>query len=337
MKLFFAISGYFVALTMARKSVRWVFKDRAIRIGVPLVVFLVFVNPVTVYLIQLHYGLADNWYDFVAGYPADAASPHTNWLLHLWFLMTLMVFVLMTPILLWLSRHVRSVKMLSSARQGHHGFAVWMGWAVALSVFFVAGRVVHFALFQDLLQGGATNYVVQSILTYLPWYAFGLSLYYKAELLMMMRQLRFLWIACAFSVYATCHLVSLELLENVGRILADPVEIFGAGVAGFAIISLILSLLVRHASKPNRVVRQLSNSAYTVYLIHFPLLIGTQMWLMSKGWSEAMIFFVSVPLVYVAAVIFHVQIVTKYPLAALVFNGKPLPMVSSAVNRSDVG
>jgi len=85
---FFLISGYFTPGSLDRKGT-WAFmKDRFIRIGVPLVIFALFIRPTMVYLLKwnalsLQYSCIENIFLMKNAAPGSA-----------WFLEVLLVFSL---------------------------------------------------------------------------------------------------------------------------------------------------------------------------------------------------------------------------------------------------
>ena len=155
MPLFFMISGFFTALSYQNRGARAVIADRTLRVALPCLVGLLVLNPFTNYfLYRLRVGPID-LPTFAASYfhYPDAVPSYLNWHLQMWFLVTLFVYVLLTPVLMppvrkWLTDN----RYLSAASTSPVLALFIIGTGVTLAT--VTGRSLHFLLFQRHLQGG---------------------------------------------------------------------------------------------------------------------------------------------------------------------------------------
>ncbi|WP_296222919.1 acyltransferase family protein, partial [uncultured Sphingomonas sp.] len=85
MKLFIIISGYFLALQAARIGAKAVTKDRIRRLGVPILVFLLIFNPITIYIWNSREDNYPEMYFYIFNMPDPHLDTHgAGWHLHIW-------------------------------------------------------------------------------------------------------------------------------------------------------------------------------------------------------------------------------------------------------------
>ena len=92
--LFFLISGYFTAASLSRKGTLRVIKDRMIRLGIPLLVYTIIINPVLIYMLN---SCREGFFPFLLHHFAHldfSVGP-------MWFVAALLLFTLVY--LLWKS------------------------------------------------------------------------------------------------------------------------------------------------------------------------------------------------------------------------------------------
>jgi glucans biosynthesis protein C len=88
MSLFFCISAYLLPNSVDRKGPRAFLKQRALRLGVPLLVYTFLVHPSLLYAIRVHtHTTTETWHKFF--WSAITETPNTG---HMWFVLALLVF-----------------------------------------------------------------------------------------------------------------------------------------------------------------------------------------------------------------------------------------------------
>ncbi|MFN7398974.1 MAG: acyltransferase family protein, partial [Sandaracinobacter sp.] len=97
MATFFLISGFFTAMVCSRSDLRAYLVNRGRLILVPFVAGVLLLNPVTNWLIQLYHDGGESLVDYIdGGWRLPLPGP-TVWHLHLWFLISLFVYAVLTP------------------------------------------------------------------------------------------------------------------------------------------------------------------------------------------------------------------------------------------------
>lgn len=89
MSLFFFISAYLMPHSLERKGVKKYLTDRLIRLGIPLLLVALLINPSTLYFIAVHTGKTggNSWWQYV--WMCISKYPNTS---HMWFVLALLIF-----------------------------------------------------------------------------------------------------------------------------------------------------------------------------------------------------------------------------------------------------
>lgn len=92
MGTFFIISGFFAVLIFERRGAIGFLKHRATALLIPFFAALILLNPVTNWLVHLYHNGPVGLIDYLAG-RAEPGARAANWFLHLWFLVSLIIYV----------------------------------------------------------------------------------------------------------------------------------------------------------------------------------------------------------------------------------------------------
>jgi len=88
MSLFFFISAYFTPDSFDKKGLKKFLTDRLIRLGIPLFIYSILINPCLSYFIILHQNnVGSSLFDYIISY--NIINPNTS---HLWFILALLIF-----------------------------------------------------------------------------------------------------------------------------------------------------------------------------------------------------------------------------------------------------
>jgi surface polysaccharide O-acyltransferase-like enzyme len=275
MGLFFMIAGYFTVASYDRKGAASFVRDRLLRLGIPLLLYDLLLDPLVVYLAG---GLHGSYWSF-----------YGNYLLHVrtigsgpaWFIAVLLLFSILYVAWRELTRHrTRAVAWpgkLPSYR-AIYAFIFALGLLTfALRIWWPLGQT--FELF---------NVSVSYIPQYITLYILGLIAYRCNWFFELTRRKARDWSLIA--LIATFIFVAL-LFPFMTFSKGAAGEQFGASMAGglhllafayalweaFMVVGVSAGLLVLFRQRWNhqgRLAKSLSTSAYTVYLIHPLVLVG---------------------------------------------------------------
>ena len=339
MKLFFFIGGFFIAQVASRKGTISVLRDRIVRLGVPLLAFVVLVNPVANYLLfSASVGPVDFWTFVSPRYQFPATAPdYMNWHLQLWFLLTLLVYSLLTPVVMPLARFLSNTSFLEWLLKRDSTYALLL-LGVILTVLFVAARSAHFVLFQRYLQGGPLNFPVQATLWYFPYFVLGAVAFMNRRLFDLMHTVRWTHILLATLGLIFTAQVYEWLKASHGLAAAEFVEHLCKGFGGFMFCSLALTLAKRWFSTPSHFGRICSEASYTVFLVHYVAIAAVFYVLTSAGLMglpSVLLYVGTVIVVYAVCMFVHFYGVNKFRALGLLINGRsPFPARPVAVPQA---
>jgi len=261
MGLFFFISGCFIAASFARKSPPQFVRDKLLRLGVPVLLFVFLLYPLTIWLGYYPF----TWASFSGDMPrllADVGAAHTG---PTWFVAVLLLFNLLV-VALW-KPLARLAQVMPDLRYGDY-----------LLVGIVIGMVsfVTRLLFPD----GYTVLNVQ--LSYMPQYVF----YFLAGAVMGTGRVVQLAASQKVAPWLIPSLLLIAGLMTAVGILLDthpfvggvnPYSIYYSMSQGFMSVALSIVALVlcyRHANRQSWWRGVPSRAAYGAFFIHAPVLVG---------------------------------------------------------------
>ena len=329
MPLFFMISGFFVALSFEKRGSRAVLADRTLRIALPCVVALLLINPATNYFLYVLYqGPVDlpTFFSYYFGYPSGTPSI-LNWHLQSWFLIVLFAFVLLTPILVPGMRQLFKHNRPLALGLKYPVVAIFLLGALIVTAT-VVGRSLHYLLFQRYLQGGNFNFIVQAILWYLPYYAFGIAAFYNRAILNLMQAVSWPHILVGVAVAGLLDWQYDALYSAHGQAVAELLRHLARGFAGFVLCGLALKGFLKYLNTRSTIGTFLAEASYTVFLMHFLFIAVLQGYYSAAGLTGSMMYLVTVVTVYALCLAFHYFVVMRVPLVALLLNGKPMKLAT---------
>jgi glucans biosynthesis protein C len=336
---FFVISGFVTARMMAEQPLVRVARERAKRLLIPMVSVALTFNVVELFLRYRDSGGP-------LGFPAYLSSPAfadlwqtDKWALHLWFLLSLSVFVttaisiaaIMSPRNPVFAALRRLADKLGSEIESTAGFiALILGLAAAnLLISGIAAKIP--GGYEPLLPGLQSPYkLAQS----LPYFAFGLWL--SGSGLLQHAVLRFrLWMMGA----AVIAFVVQPYLKAGSDFWRAAAILYGQDIVCWISVFAGLQGFHRYFNQPSAWRRKWVDRAQSMFLFHHGLvyIFGTLLVLVHL--PVVVEFFLLMLAVVGAVVILHDFVVMRIPLVCLLFNGRgslrhplirPSPMMQAA-------
>lgn len=274
MPLFFAVSGFLAAMTLARWGLRRQLRSRLKRIGVPLAVGMVVLVPliglVAIGMSQLFYADTPQgakpliWSNVVRSQP-----------MHLWFLSYLLFMSVLAAGLVLAFRRNRSLvkaadrgfRALASSPFALPAFALCSGMALYLGGYWRAPSVVAQSLIPD----------PPSFAYYLVFFAFGWMLYRQIDLMPKIESKPLLKLG-AGTVFAVASFFAYDARAES----ADPhqqrlIVLVTISLATWLTMFGFWGLFARLFARERPALRYLADASYWVFLIHVPFLMAAQM------------------------------------------------------------
>lgn len=289
MTLFFLIAGFFAHFALHRRGARAFAKDRAKRIGVPLVAGWLLLAPATIAIVL--WGLARTFPELAAAGAEGSNTPRAFPLTHLWFLYYLLMIYALALVA---RRAFVALADRSGALRARLDAVVDAGVRSRLAplalatptaavLWFDAGWPVWFGIpTPDTGLAPKTTALVAFGIAF----AFGWVLHRQAGLIERFGRHAWTHLAAAVALTSTC----LAIVGPTPDLLAPTVLAGGpalrlAYAAAYALSIWcwtfgLLGAAVRFASKESPVRRYLADASYWMYLVHLPLVFGMQVLLM---------------------------------------------------------
>jgi len=292
MEALFVVSGYFSGVLVESRGVKGFFRNRTVRMGVPLLFCGTVFNPIPYLFMQPRFVPWRQPFYFINGV----------WKNHLWNIANLLAYetTLFTALIFLPTLH----RKLSQTR------------VPALVV--VAGYVLAFLGFQAFWAHLPGFRFPDFFVTagHLPRYAPAYLLGYFVQRNRVVRESLFdLRISLPLAVVATVaeRIVSVRIPDGMAVTTLLTLERIA--------LACVLFSFVRAVETPNIWIRRLSIASYTIYLLHMPFQMAFMAafpWL-REGWlSYFLVGFVPIPLFWA----FHVYVVERVDWAGFLFNGK---------------
>ncbi len=303
MPAFFVMAGFFCALTFHCNGGVRKLRARLITFCVPFVVMVFTVQP-------WQYAMELGFHDAFRGFGATFWTNYFRdgeYISHLWFLLNLVVYYIGA----WL--------LLVAAPARNYLSSPWLAAAFRSKTVLSALACLAYLPFMLALRGTAigTEYELELIFRYAPFFAAGFVMYRSAQLL---EQFERITLADLFYMLLVLLLVLKEPAGPVGRL----VDILWFYQCGFVLTALCIMLFHKFVNRENRLTRLISEAGYTIYLLHHFLvvLIAT----LVAGWlpkdAALLKYTIVVSLVLALTVAAHQLLIARYPLLRFLFNGK---------------
>lgn len=264
MGLFFFISAYFAVPSLNRKGTKRFISERLMRLGIPLLFFFFILNPLTEFL-RNHfiYQNGDSLGQLIFGGDAYGVGP-------MWFVEALILFTAF-----YLLGRSLNIKTRLTFPQS------WK--IVAFAIFTGIGQYIIRIWLPVGWSFSFTGFQFPHFLQYIFLFAFGIVAYQNNWLVQISKKIGLKW----FGVAQILILLGFPLLFVLGGAGSGSIDKFMGGVTWqsfvYAIweqltgVSLILGLLgifKGNFNQQGKTTMALSQSAYAVYIIHPPVIVG---------------------------------------------------------------
>ncbi len=305
MSLFFAVSGFFAALILARSGGLGLARQRLRRIAVPFVVAL----PIVLWTLSA----STEWAASHVAHPSSILQLIRYWqgrpdapqlppsTTYLWFLYYLLWF----GVLHWIVRTLE-VSMSWLMRAFASPGRVLLGLPLVLTPALALVSAPFPAPDGWLPQFWALLY-------YGAFYAFGVQLFAQPDWLQKASR----YLGHMLGLSTLMYALFLLCLQNPTPTASWPVAWLEACIGTWLTVSSLV-LGQRLLDRPNPALRYLSRSSYWIYLLHLPVLFVIQYRLMDLDWPWGIKFAAACAATLAACLLSYQYLVRKTPLARFV-------------------
>jgi glucan biosynthesis protein C len=327
MPLFMFVAGFFGHFLLMRRGTKGFIKNRSVRVLAPLVIFLPLMLSAIIGVIIYAAYTAENrppmLMFIVNNYQNPEAMQAPFSTMHLWFLFNLLLFYISALLL---------IKIIPFSF--NKWLASWSPVTIKIALLLVLPLLLIPALYvqitpptlaPDRIYPQLWSFGFYGIYFALGWLFFtnrnllnGLERYWLALLAVSL-----VAFAVAFSFYPRS--LSIELMLNQETYVVEPLkQILLATLHGFVSVYMVLVCLVlgrKHLNSHNKVFRYFADSSYWIYLVHPPILLYIQVFLLDTEWNMWLEFLVSSS-VTLAISLLSYQVLVRYTPIGWMLNGR---------------
>lgn len=276
MPVFFVLAGFFAAMLLEKRGASGLLANRFQRIGLPFVVGLLILFPLTTFAfifgnVVAQAGIADGWNAVVAS-TALASSYLPRITLHLWFLYYLLYFYVGAVVIMSACRRLPA-ELRARTLRAFRTLAAQPILRVLLPGAITAATLVPMGGYLTTDVGFTPD--LYTVLGYSLFFGFGWLLYGQRELL------------AGFTRFAWTQVLGATALYFVVKYFVAPVfgddPYTGGALALWSITGGLVAwmmffgstgLFLRYLDKPSAVARYIVDGSYWVYLVHLPVLMA---------------------------------------------------------------
>lgn len=318
---FFILAGFFASLVENRQGPQIWLKGKLLQLGIPLVACMVLLTPPQIFIAALarqDSGLLDvtaAWNSVLT----VASHPSKLWVLHLWFLVDLMLICCafglgcMLPALRqtqrWLDVAERFAVRHEAATQALL-LAVFLAATLVIQLFHVVLHVPEVTLVSGLIQ-------VQSTLYYGVFFMLGVFLRRRNGFLEWFSG--FSWVNLVLAILAP---VSCVLAARSSSHAAQSALMFLQTISTLCVARVLFWAAMRFAQQPNRRIRRGADAAFTVYLIHHPIVAVLGLLCVRMQFPPLASWIGIVVVATVLSLAFHDVLVARSRVLSLLFSGR---------------
>jgi len=266
MGFFFMISGYFTPGSYDKKGAWQFFKDRSLRLGIPLLFYIIFIDPLINYVLALSKGFTGSFQYFIGLYISNYKGLGSG---PLWFLEALLIFA--GAYILW--RLLVKDKYGERIIPGNTTIAIF---AIILGIITFIVRIwLPIGWNFELL-----NLQIPFFPQYIAMFIIGLIAYRGNWFLQISQKKGEFW-----SKTTLVSIMFLPILFVSGAPEGDPSAFLGGlhwqafayalweQILCAAIIITLLVFFRENYNNQGRLLKAMSASAYTVYIFHAPVIV----------------------------------------------------------------
>jgi len=302
MPTFFMIAGYFSVVSFKHSHKKNFLIKRIRRLLLPLMTIALTLN-----LLQAYILVGTGWKDYsISTYISEGI-----WISHLWFLINLIVYTIISYIFIRYFK-AQTKKILLFIIDKMNNISIYV-------VLFIL-PIISIALLASfkLIPGYIYGINIYAILSYTPFYLFGILLMLNKTLLNKFSHI-------SIFVSLTIVVVAFIIFTTIKGIEAKEYKIvyfYFKGLATWFTASLAFTLFKKYLNRKSEVIFKISDASYTIYLVHHVLVIILGIVFINLELN----FIIGLPTLFTTVVLFsyffHRKIVLKIGFLQLLLNGQ---------------
>lgn len=325
MGTFFLVSGFFAAMVLSRTTSKIFLQRRALALVVPFLCGVAILNPVTNWLIWNWHNPPLPFSDFLRrawnGTLPVGRGPMI-WHLHLWFLVSLMFYAVMTPAVVALSRRIANALIRIADRlTALPGWLCVIAVASLCAVSTLAMRTFFEIGLERFLSADTWNvsWLVRTTLNYWPMFLTGMAVFHHRAL-----GDRFQTVSLpALAIGIAAVVIINETVFPKAGLRWEVLQLLSRSFLTVSVIAALMALFKRWFSEPGFLSRS-ADAVYSIYILHFLVIYVIAFGLRPLNLTWFPLYWSVVVLATIATFMIHRFLVRPSSVLSLLFNGKPL-------------
>lgn len=309
MPVFFMVSGFFTLFVLLRKGPGYFASSKLQRIGVPILTIALTLNLLQSIFLDYWNGRPFSLRDFLL----------VGWVGHLWFLVNLLIYFmtiyLLSPI--FSKYHAGMSRVLDKVAAAVPALLVVLLLPLA-NIFILALNKIGFPLYWSF--GEIIS--ISSLLGYLVYFSFGIAMYLSPVLADRIQSISLALLAVLIAL--TYAATNFGWLEGTNSLVFVTLREYVESLRVWSASILVYVCFYRFFAQPSAFLRLISESSYTVYLVHHSLIIFLGALLVQQPLNLHLKFLLLFVGTYGISYLFHRHVVAKNNLASYLLNGRAL-------------
>ena len=318
MPAFFLVSGFFCMMSLERYRPGKFLNLRAQRILIPLVVTALTFNVLEILLRSNPPFGAQTLSDIIGLGNGLGLVTHSNWLLHLWFLVVIFIYFIAATCVFILLKQAAPVRVFLRNFVSLLARAplLLLSPVLAATAFLphVVGKILPDLVFSPFL-GGLTLFTV---LEYAPYFTIGAALFYFPEIFKKLRAFQMGKLALFVVTFIAAPII---LLGNVIA-LSENGAVYVNALASWVLTLSLFGIFSECVTRFKLNAKAIAGAALTVYLVHHFLVSFYGAAASAVALPAIVEFLFGVTLIGAISFATHFYLVQRAPILTFLFNGK---------------
>jgi len=302
MPTFFMVAGYFAVISLKRATGLNFLLKRVQRLLIPLLTVTFTLNLLQAYLL-VHFG----WKE----YTIDTYFSHGYWVSHLWFLINLIIYTILSYIFI---RYFKTKTKIFLLNISHY-----LEMSSIYKILFILpllniGLLIIFKFTPEYTLGLKFN----QIIVYIPYYLFGILLAVNRSLLYKFSNISMM----VGSIVVVLSYILMRYFESLNGIEYKIFYYYFKAVGIWFFASFSFTIFKNFLNKKTKILYKISDASYTIYLVHHVTVIIIGLILIKLDLD----FIIGLPILFLTVVFisyfFHRKFVLNYSVLQFLLNGK---------------
>ena len=303
---FFIMSGYLAAMSINKLGAKKFFDSRIKRIFIPIIVTALTFNSLQAYILTQFNGNDITLHTYLL---------EGKWISHLWFLIDLAIFFILT--------YIATTLFKSTIKKINHFFNLvfektGVHTVLLLISFIILTLVILFSILSPYLYNKIIN--IKSIFFYFPFFTLGILLFSNQKFF---HRFIHMPIGTTLLITAIFTYLSIYFSESTNNLEKIGYYFFDASSNCFA-SALCFILFYNFFNKKSKLFSFLADSSYSVYLFHHLFVILGGLILIKLNIGGYLGFFILLLFSLSISLSIHYFFISKNDILSFLFNGKRL-------------